>query len=86
MLSSPSYAGRSGRPGRAIPRGTLKTPAALTSVSVDVLGNSYYRATVYDKTGGLGVTGHKIKCVLESSSSFSKDLKLIYLILFFLKT
>ena len=35
-LSSPSYAGRSGGPGRVIPRGTLEPPAVPNSVRVDV--------------------------------------------------
>ena len=53
-FTSPSYAGRSGGPGRPIPEGTLDLPPAPKSVTQDVLDN--HTIALHKKTGGRCVT------------------------------
>ena len=58
-LTSPSYAGRSGGPGRAIPAGTLKLPPAPTSLTPDEPENR--TIALCNKTGG--------SCVIQGPKS-----------------
>ena len=63
-FTSPSYAGRSGGPGRPIPERTLKPPPAPTSVTQDEPENS--TIALYNKTGG--------RCVIQGPKSKTRAL------------